>query len=112
MYNREPVAPHFVQLCTTTPCVLGGCGSDKILAAIQGHLNVTSGQTTKDGKFTFLEVECLGACSNAPSECAGCPAPGQVAARWSSVQVACLRRGISAAGRTCATTEPRKLTAQ
>ncbi|WOO83870.1 NADH-ubiquinone oxidoreductase subunit, mitochondrial [Vanrija pseudolonga] len=66
MYNREPVAPNFVQLCTTTPCVLGGCGSDKILDAIQGHLGVKSGQTTKDGKFTFLEVECLGACSNAP----------------------------------------------
>lgn len=68
MYNREPVAPNFVQLCTTTPCVLGGCGSDKILEAIQKHLNIKPGQTTKDGKFTFIEVECLGACSNAPSE--------------------------------------------
>ncbi|BEJ16279.1 hypothetical protein CspHIS471_0508840 [Cutaneotrichosporon sp. HIS471] len=66
MYNREPVGKHFVQLCTTTPCVLGGCGSDKILAAIEGHLGLKSGQSTKDMEFTFLEVECLGACSNAP----------------------------------------------
>lgn len=68
MYNREPVGKYFVQLCTTTPCVLGGCGSDKILEAIQNHLGVKGGQTTKDKQFTFLEVECLGACSNAPSE--------------------------------------------
>lgn len=68
MYNREPVAPNFVQLCTTTPCQLGGCGSNKILEAIEKHLGVTPGHTTPDGKFTFIEVECLGACSNAPSE--------------------------------------------
>lgn len=76
MYNREPVAPHFIQLCTTTPCMLGGCGSDSILATIKKHLNVKPGQTTKDGKFTFIEVECLGACSNAPSEymCNNAPA--------------------------------------
>nr|ODN89256.1 NADH dehydrogenase (ubiquinone) flavoprotein 2 [Cryptococcus depauperatus CBS 7855] len=66
MYNREPVASNFVQLCTTTPCQLGGCGSNKILKAIQDHLGIHPGQTTKDGKFTFIEVECLGACSNAP----------------------------------------------
>lgn len=69
MYNREPVGTYFVQLCTTTPCVLGGCGSDKILEAIEKHLGVKAGQSTKDKKFTFIEVECLGACSNAPSEC-------------------------------------------
>lgn len=68
MYNREPVAPNFVQLCTTTPCMLGGCGSNKILEAITNHLGITPGHSTKDGKFTFIEVECLGACSNAPSE--------------------------------------------
>lgn len=72
MYNREPVAPNFVQLCTTTPCQLGGCGSTKILEAIEKHLGVAPGHTTPDGKFTFIEVECLGACSNAPSECPSC----------------------------------------
>jgi NADH dehydrogenase (ubiquinone) flavoprotein 2 len=68
MYNREPVAPNFLQLCTTTPCQLGGCGSDKILATITEKLGIKSGESTKDGKFTLLEVECLGACSNAPSK--------------------------------------------
>ncbi|GAA5864136.1 hypothetical protein JCM5296_001685 [Sporobolomyces johnsonii] len=66
MFNREPVGDHFVQICTTTPCMLGGCGSDKIVDAITGHLGVGLGQTTPDNKFTLLEVECLGACSNAP----------------------------------------------
>lgn len=68
MYNREPVGKYFVQLCTTTPCVLGGCGSDKILEAIEKHLGIKAGTSTKDNQFTFIEVECLGACSNAPSE--------------------------------------------
>lgn len=66
MFNREPVGKHFIQLCTTTPCQLGGCGSTKILETIQGHLGIKPGQTTKDGLFTLLEVECLGACANAP----------------------------------------------
>ncbi|GJN91250.1 hypothetical protein Rhopal_004268-T1 [Rhodotorula paludigena] len=66
MFNREPVGDHFVQICTTTPCMLGGCGSDKIVEAITGHLGVGLGETTPDKKFTLLEVECLGACSNAP----------------------------------------------
>lgn len=46
--------------------MLGGCGSTSILETIQDHLNVKPGETTPDGKFTFVEVECLGACSNAP----------------------------------------------
>ncbi|GAA5993514.1 hypothetical protein JCM11641_006367 [Rhodosporidiobolus odoratus] len=66
MFNREPVGEHFIQICTTTPCMLGGCGSDKIVEAITSHLGVGLGETTKDNKFTLLEVECLGACSNAP----------------------------------------------
>jgi len=66
MFNREPVGDHFVQICTTTPCMLGGCGSDVIVEAITKHLGVGLGETTKDNKFTLLEVECLGACSNAP----------------------------------------------
>ena len=46
--------------------MLGGCGSDKIVDATLGHLGISMGETTKDGKFTVIEVECLGACSNAP----------------------------------------------
>lgn len=71
MYNREPVAPNFIQICTTTPCQLGGCGSTKIMETITNHLGIKSGQSTKDGKFSLLEVECLGACSNAPSHSSG-----------------------------------------
>ena len=49
-----------------TPCQLGGCGSTKIVEAITEHLGITPGHTTEDGLFTFAEVECLGACVNAP----------------------------------------------
>lgn len=66
MFNRSPVGKHFVQLCTTTPCMLGGCGSTSILKTLEDKLGVAPGQTTADGKFTLVEVECLGACSNAP----------------------------------------------
>lgn len=66
MYNRTPVGKFFVQACTTTPCQLGGCGSDVIVKAIKSHLGISAGHTTKDGLFTFIEVECLGACVNAP----------------------------------------------
>ncbi|KPM44772.1 NADH-ubiquinone oxidoreductase subunit, mitochondrial [Neonectria ditissima] len=66
MYNRTPVGKFFVQICTTTPCQLGGCGSDSIVKAIKDHLGIKQGETTADGIFTILEVECLGACVNAP----------------------------------------------
>ncbi|KAK4168856.1 thioredoxin-like [2Fe-2S] ferredoxin-domain-containing protein [Cladorrhinum sp. PSN259] len=66
MYNRTPVGKFHVQACTTTPCQLGGCGSDVIVKAIKEHLGIKQGETTKDGLFTFIEVECLGACVNAP----------------------------------------------
>lgn len=51
---------HFVQLCTTTPCMLGGCGSTLILDTIEKHLGIKQGQTTDDKLFTLIEVECLG----------------------------------------------------
>ncbi|MCJ1386656.1 NADH:ubiquinone oxidoreductase 24 [Xylographa soralifera] len=66
MYNRAPVGRFHLQLCTTTPCQLGGCGSDAIMRAMEAHLGITDGETTPDGLFTFSEVECLGACVNAP----------------------------------------------
>ena len=47
-----------------TPCML--CDSDSVMRAIEDHLGIHHGQTTKDGLFTFTEVECLGACANAP----------------------------------------------
>lgn len=64
MYNLAPVGRHFVQVCTTTPCWLRG--SDQIVEACEKHLKVKCGDTTADGEFTLIEVECLGACVNAP----------------------------------------------
>ena len=66
MYNRSPIGKYFVQVCTTTPCMLGGCGSDKIMRAIESYLGIKSGEMTEDKIFSLLEVECLGACVNAP----------------------------------------------
>ena len=66
MYNRSPVGKFFVQVCTTSPCMLGGCGSDKIMQAIKAYLGVGDGGMTEDRMFSLLEVECLGACVNAP----------------------------------------------
>jgi NADH-quinone oxidoreductase subunit E len=64
MYNLEPVGTHFVQVCTTTPCWLRG--SDAVVSACKKTLGIGFGETTPDGKFTLVEVECLGACVNAP----------------------------------------------
>jgi NADH dehydrogenase (ubiquinone) flavoprotein 2 len=66
MYNRSPVGKYFVQVCTTTPCMLGGVGSDKIMKACEDFLGIHSGHMTEDKLFSLLEVECLGACANAP----------------------------------------------
>jgi len=64
MYNRDKVGKYHLQVCTTTPCMLQD--SSAIMKAITEHLGITPGHTTEDGVFTFSEVECLGACVNAP----------------------------------------------
>lgn len=64
MYNLQPMGRYHVQCCTTTPCWLRG--SDEVVRACRDVLGVDLGQTTKDGMFTLTEVECLGACVNAP----------------------------------------------
>ena len=64
MYNLHPVGKHFIEICTTTPCWLRG--SDGIVDACRNKLGIELGQTTADGQFTIVEVECLGACVNAP----------------------------------------------
>lgn len=64
MYNLTPVGKYLVQLCTTTPCML--CGSGNIVKACEEHLGIHVGESTPDGLFTLMEVECLGACVNAP----------------------------------------------
>lgn len=64
MFNREPVGKYNIQICTTTPCML--CDSTGILNCIKSKLGIEVGGTTSDGLFTLSEVECLGACVNAP----------------------------------------------
>jgi len=64
MFNRSKVGKYFIQLCGTTPCMI--CGSEDIKIAIEKHLGIKNGETTEDGLFTLLEVECLGSCANAP----------------------------------------------
>jgi NADH dehydrogenase (ubiquinone) flavoprotein 2 len=64
MFNRTKVGTYFIQLCGTTPCMI--CGSEDIKNAIYQELGIRNGETTPDGQFTLLEVECLGACANAP----------------------------------------------
>lgn len=64
MFNLEPVGKYFIQVCRTTPCWLRG--SDKITKKCKEKLDIKKGETSKDGKFTLVEVECLGACVNAP----------------------------------------------
>jgi len=64
MFNLNPVGENVVRVCTTTPCALRG--GDGILHACRERLGIKVGETTKDGKFTLHEVECLGACVGAP----------------------------------------------
>ena len=65
MYNTKPIGKYHLQVCTTTPCWLQG--SDDIVAACKKIADVQDfGQTSPDGLFTMTEVECLGACVNAP----------------------------------------------
>lgn len=64
MYNRTPVGKYHIQLCGTTPCMVSG--AKKIKDAITEHIGIKEGETSADGLFTLNEVECLGACVNAP----------------------------------------------
>lgn len=64
MFNLKPIGRHHVQVCTNLPCWLRG--SDDIVATCRKTLGVGPGETTEDGGFTVSEVECLGACVNAP----------------------------------------------
>jgi NADH-quinone oxidoreductase subunit E len=65
MFNTEPVGKYHLQLCTTTPCWLRG--SDDVVAACRKVTGIKGWkETSEDGLFTMSEVECLGACVNAP----------------------------------------------
>lgn len=61
MYHTHPVGRHFIQVCTTSPC--GICGAEDTLKAILRETGCRElGATSPDGRFTVIEVECLGAC--------------------------------------------------
>jgi len=61
MYHQHPVGRHFIQVCTTSPCNV--CGAEAVVDAFLKHTGCFElGQTSPDGKYTVIEVECLGAC--------------------------------------------------
>ena len=61
MYHQHPVGRHFVQVCTTSPCNV--CGAEEVARAFLRHTGCEElGVTSDDGRFTVIEVECLGAC--------------------------------------------------
>jgi len=64
MLHLRPVGTHLVQICRTTPCWLRGAAA--LTDACKAKLGIGLGETTPDGKFSLVEVECLGACANAP----------------------------------------------
>jgi len=64
MFNLEPVGKNYIQICRTTPCWLRG--SDQLSKVAKEVTGCKLGETSSDNKFTVIEVECLGACCNAP----------------------------------------------
>tara|TARA_B100000767_G_scaffold266633_1_gene284260 strand:- start:117 stop:722 length:606 start_codon:yes stop_codon:yes gene_type:complete len=64
MYNLSPVGKYFVQVCTTSPCLIRG--ADKLVKACKEKISEKENKISKDGKCSWVEVECLGACVNAP----------------------------------------------
>jgi NADH-quinone oxidoreductase E subunit len=61
MYHQHPAGRYFIQVCTTSPC--GACGAEDVVRAFLEHTGTRElGVTSADGKFTVIEVECLGAC--------------------------------------------------
>jgi len=64
MYELKPVGRHKICVCTNISCML--CGSDDVVSHLENRLGIKLGETTGDGRITLKEVECLGACVNAP----------------------------------------------
>ena len=64
MYKQRPSGRHHIQVCTTLSCMLRGC--DELVEHLEKKLDIKVGQTTPDGKFSLVRVECLGSCGTAP----------------------------------------------
>lgn len=65
MFFTEPVGKHLIQVCRNLSCSLSG--SREVLSALVEHIGAEVGQTSPDGMFTLVEVECIGACDKAPA---------------------------------------------
>ena len=65
MYNLRPVGKHLIQVCTSISCHLAGAG--KLIEHCQKRLGIGLEETTADGKFSLVEVECIAGCDRAPS---------------------------------------------
>ncbi len=64
MYQTEPPGRYLLQVCSTLSCQL--CGTGELIRHLKAKLGIDFGQTTADGKFTLVDVQCLGACGEAP----------------------------------------------
>ena len=64
MLFKKTVGRHCLQVCTNISCSLSGC--DAIMSYLRQRLNLSPGETSSDGRYTLLEVECLGSCNTAP----------------------------------------------
>jgi NADH-quinone oxidoreductase E subunit len=64
MFHRNPVGKYVLQVCTNISCQL--CNAEEILEHLTGKLGIKPGETSADGKYTLLEVECLGSCGTSP----------------------------------------------
>lgn len=64
MYKQRPSGRHHIQVCTTLSCMLRGC--DELMGHLEKKLGIHAGETTPDGKFSLVKVECLGSCGTAP----------------------------------------------
>lgn len=64
MYKQRPSGRHHIQVCTTLSCMLRG--SDELVSHLERKLSIKTGETTPDGKFSLVRVECLGSCGTAP----------------------------------------------
>jgi NADH-quinone oxidoreductase subunit E len=64
MFKQRPTGKYHIQVCTTLSCML--CGSDGLVEHLEKKLGIKVGETTPDGKFSLIRVECLGSCGTAP----------------------------------------------
>ena len=64
MYRQKPMGKYHIQVCTTLSCMLRG--SDELIEHLKQKLGIEVGETTSDGRFSLVRVECLGSCGTAP----------------------------------------------